>query len=115
RHMDEINLTEGAERFAAIVAAHPNVERILCGHDHRAVETRFAGTLASVAPGVAHQVMFDLDPAHEGALVLEPPAYQLHLYRPGAGIVSHTVYVESFPGPFPFVLDADYPGRGGPG
>jgi Icc protein len=114
RHMDEINLTEGAERLAQLVRAHGRVERILCGHDHRAIDTLFGGTIASVAPGVAHQVAFDLDPAHEGALVLEPPAIRLHLYRPGAGIVSHTVYVERFPGPFPFVLDRDYPGQGGP-
>jgi len=26
-------------------------------------------------------------------------------------IAAHTVYVENFPGPFPFVLDPDYPGR----
>jgi 3',5'-cyclic-AMP phosphodiesterase len=111
-HMDAIGLTEGAERLAEIVRAHGRVERILCGHDHRAIDTLFAGTLATVAPGVAHQVAFDLDPAHEGALVFEPPAYRLHLYRPGAGMVSHTVYVERFPGPFPFVLGPDYPGQG---
>ena len=112
RHMDEIGLTEGAERLADLVRAHGKVERILCGHDHRAIDTLFGGTLASVAPGVSHQVAFDLDPAHEGALVFEPPAIRLHLHRPG-GIVSHTVYVERFPGPFPFVLDRDYPGQGG--
>jgi Icc protein len=110
-HMDAINLTEGSERLADLVHANGRVERILCGHYHRAIDALFGGTLASVAPGVAHQVAFDLDPAHAGALVLEPPAYRLHLYIPHAGIVSHTVYVERFPGPFPFVLDAAYPGR----
>jgi 3',5'-cyclic AMP phosphodiesterase CpdA len=110
-HMDAINLTEGRERLAELVAANGRVERIICGHYHRAIDALFGGTLASVAPGVAHQVAFDLDPAHAGALVFEPPAYRLHLYLPDAGIVSHTVYVERFPGPFPFVLDAAYPGR----
>jgi 3',5'-cyclic-AMP phosphodiesterase len=68
-------------------------------------------TLVSIAPGIAHQVMLDLSEDHEGALVLEPPAYQLHLWRPETGVVSHMAYVERFPGPFPFVLDPDYPGR----
>lgn len=110
RHMDRIRLVEGAERLAAIVARYRNVERILCGHHHRPVHTRFAGTVASIAPSVTHQVALDTNEDHGGALVLEPPAFELHLHRPGAGIVSHMVYVERFPGPFPFVLDGDYPG-----
>lgn len=111
-HMDRINLTSGQARLRELVRAHGRVERILCGHDHRAIDTLFGGTLASVAPGVSHQVAFDLDPAHEGALVFEPPAFRLHLSGVEEGIVSHTVYVERFPGPFPFVLDRDYPGHG---
>jgi len=111
RHMDRIRLIEGAERLAEIVRPHGNVERILCGHHHRAIETRFAGTICSISPGVAHQVMFDITEEHTGALVLEPPAYQLHRYRRETGIVSHTIYIERYPGPFPFVLPAEYPGK----
>ena len=102
-HMDRIRLLEGAERLAEIVRPYRNVERILCGHHHRAIETRFAGTIASISPGVAHQVTFDITEDGPASLVLEPPAYQLHRYRPETGIVSHTVYVESYPGPFPFL------------
>ena len=43
--------------------------------------------------------------------MFEPPAIRLHLYMPEHGIVSHTVYVERFRGPFPFVLDPAYPGK----
>ena len=109
-HMDRIRLIDGAQRLGEIVGAHRNVERILCGHHHRAIQARFGGTIASIAPGVTHQVMLDLSEDHEGALVLEPPAYQLHRYRPDTGVVSHTAYVERFPGPFPFLLDAAHPG-----
>ena len=109
-HMDRIRLLEGAERLAEIVRPYRNVERILCGHHHRAIETRFAGTICSISPGVAHQVMFTIAEDGPAALVLEPPAYQLHRYRPETGIVSHTVYVERYPGPFPFLLGEDYPG-----
>jgi 3',5'-cyclic-AMP phosphodiesterase len=110
-HMDRIRLIAGEEGFAAVVRTHANVERILCGHHHRPIQTRYAGTLASIAPGVAHQVTLDLTPEDPGSLVLEPPAYQLHLWRPETGVVSHMAYVERYPGPFPFVLDADYPGQ----
>jgi Icc protein len=105
-HMDRIRLLEGAERLGEIVRPYRNVERILCGHHHRSIETRFAGTIASISPGVAHQVTFDINEGAPASLVLEPPAYQLHRYRPATGIVSHTVYVERYPGPFPFLSDS---------
>ena len=33
---------------------------------------------------------------------LEPPAFQLHAWRPGTGVVTHTAYPGEHPGPFPF-------------
>jgi Icc protein len=109
RHMDAINL-RNAEAFTAVIARHPQVKRILCGHHHRPITTSVAHTIASIAPSVAHQVEFDLtdDP---GFWNLEPAAFQVHIAMPDAAIVSHTVYVEKFPGPFPFLADPDYPGR----
>ena len=50
---------ENAERLAAIVRRNPNVERILCGHVHRPIQVRFAGTIASVAPSTAHQATLE--------------------------------------------------------
>ena len=55
--------------------------------------------IASIAPSVAHQVEMTLDPDDPGAFVLEPPAYQLHLWDAANGIVSHIALVEEFPGP----------------
>ena len=108
--MDAIRLLDGAQAFAAIVARHPNVERILCGHHHRPIVTRFAGTIAQIAPSVTHAVTLDLAEVSDSTFHMEPPAYLLHSVRPGTGLVTHTAHVERFPGPYPFVLDADYPG-----
>lgn len=110
-HMDKIRLLDGAEELQRIVAANPQVERVLTGHHHRPIQTRWAGTIAQIAPSVAHQMEFSLDPGAEGALVLEPPAFLIHAWIEGTGLVSHQVYVERYPGPHPFVLDADYPGQ----
>ena len=101
RHMDEIGL-EGAEAFGRIVERHPEIERILSGHLHRPIEMRWRGTLASTAPSTAHQVVLDLGPDRAGYFNMEPPACQLHLFDPARGIVSHTSYIGSFPGPYPF-------------
>jgi len=108
-HIDRINL-RNSEQFTAIIARHRQVERIICGHHHRPIVARVAHAIASISPSVGHQVEMSLKPEDAGGFVLEPPAFQLHLWSAAAGIVSHTVYVEDFPGPFPFLTDPDYPG-----
>ena len=109
-HMDRINLRNSAE-FIAVIARHRQVERIICGHHHRPIVARVGHAVASIAPSVAHQVEMTLVPGDAGAFLFEPPAYQLHRWTAADGIVTHTVYVEDYPGPYPFVNDPDYPGR----
>ena len=102
-HMDAIGLpADDCARLAQLIARHPNVERVLCGHLHRAIQRRFAGTLASTVPSPAHQVAFDIAPDAPSAYRLEPPAFQLHAWRAGEGLVSHLVMVDDYPGPYPF-------------
>lgn len=109
-HMDRIRLRDSAA-FVEIVARHPQVERIVCGHHHRVITTKIAQAIASISPSVAHQVEMSLHPDDPGAFIFEPPAYQLHRWTAEDGIVSHTLYVERYPGPYPFLTDPDYPGR----
>jgi 3',5'-cyclic-AMP phosphodiesterase len=111
RHMDRIRLLEGSAELSAILKRHRQILALWCGHNHRPIETVFGGVPASIIAGVAHQVAFHFHDDREGALVLEPPAFKLHHFSAGTGIVSHTVYVEDYPGPFPFVLDPNYPGQ----
>ena len=40
--MDNYSLDDAAA-FAEVVRHHPQIERILCGHLHRAIDRRFAG------------------------------------------------------------------------
>jgi 3',5'-cyclic AMP phosphodiesterase CpdA len=103
-HMDRIILRNAAE-FTAIIAKHRQVERIVCGHHHRSIVAQVAHTICLIAPSTAHQVEMALDPNDPGAFVMEPPAFQIHRWTPADGIVSHTVYVEEFPGPYPFLND----------
>ncbi len=107
--MDAINL-RSAEALAAVLARHRQVERILCGHHHRPIVGRLGHAIVCVAPSVAHQGEVALRD-DRGRFVLEPPAFQLHLCLPDGQIASHTVLVEDFPGPFPYIEDPDYPGK----
>jgi 3',5'-cyclic AMP phosphodiesterase CpdA len=87
--MDGMGL-DGIEALAAVVRRHPQVERITCGHLHRAIVRRFAGTVACTCPATAHQIALDLPPARRLATVMEPPACLLHLWLGEAGgLVSH--------------------------
>ena len=109
-HMDRINL-RNAEAFTAVIARHPQVQRIVCGHHHRPIFAQVAQAIGSISPSVAHQVELSFDPADKGAFNFEPPAFHLHRWSAVDGIVTHTAYVDTFPGPFPFVAAPDYPGR----
>ena len=99
--MDRSGLRNPAA-FAEIVSRHPQIERILCGHLHRAIDRRFAGTVAGTAPSTAHQVALDLDPGGALQFIFEPPGCQLHLWRHGAGLVTHTATFGDWPGPYPY-------------
>jgi Icc protein len=101
-HMDRIGCRDGAA-LAAVVSRHPQVERVLCGHHHRAIQTRFAGTIGSVAPSVAHQMLLDLRDGAPSGFVLEPPGLHLHCWTAASGVVTHQVAIGRFPGPFPFI------------
>ena len=75
---------------------HPHVERIISGHYHRTIHARFAGTIASVCPSVAHQLLLNLLPDADIGFAFEPSAFQLHLWN-GSELVTHTQVVEDFP------------------
>jgi 3',5'-cyclic AMP phosphodiesterase CpdA len=102
-HMDDARLDPvAAGRLAAIVARHPNVERVLCGHVHRSMFVRFGGTIAYAAPSPAHQVVLDLRDGAPSAFTMEPPGFALHRYDPLHGLVTHHAYVDEADGPWPF-------------
>ena len=97
-----MGLMRGAERFGAIVAQHPNIERVLCGHVHRPIQVRWSGTIVSMAPSTAHQATLDLAPDAPLMFSMDPPAVALHDWRPGAGMMTHLSYIGEYSGPHPF-------------
>ncbi len=97
--------------FAKLIARHPEIERVLCGHYHRPIQRRFAGTIGYVVPGTAHQVALDLRPGTENRFVMEPPALALHVWKPGLGMVSHLQPIGDYGPRRDFVLDPAYPGK----
>ncbi|MEO8151752.1 MAG: phosphodiesterase [Rhizobacter sp.] len=99
-HMDAIGLT-GRDEFARVVARHPQVVRILCGHLHRSIFASVGNRLALTCPSPAHQVALDLRPDGPSAFRMEPPGFMLHHWLNGQ-LNTHTVNVGDYAGPFPF-------------
>lgn len=101
RHMDVQNCAGGAQ-LGALLAAHSQVQLVLCGHVHRDISTLWHGTQVSIAPSPAHAVSLDLDPTGPPAYDLEPPACRLVYLSEDGRLVSHLSYIGHFDGPHPF-------------
>ncbi|MCF3936552.1 phosphodiesterase [Acuticoccus sp. M5D2P5] len=97
--MDRVSLTDSAA-LAAVLTRHPNVMRVVCGHVHRTIVGAVGRVPAIAVPGVAHQVHLSLSPEAGPALVMEPPAYGIHIVRDGETI-SHVAYVDDYGPPIP--------------
>lgn len=94
--MDEMELIDAAA-LGDVVARHSHIERILCGHLHRAVQRRYQGTFAQTCPSTSHQVHLLLGDNNELATVREPPEYLLHYWTEQDGLVTHSDYVKDYP------------------
>lgn len=99
--MDGIMLADHAG-LAKVIARHPCVGLVTCGHVHRMIQSRFAGTVGLIAPGIAHQVTFDIRPGAPSRWNMEPPAMLLHRHSREWGFVSHMVYIGDHGADAPF-------------
>ena len=100
-HMDREPF-HNAAALESLIGRHPQVERLLCGHLHRAIQRRFGGSLSCVCPGVSHQIVLDLQPNAPAHFNLEPPGYLLHHWHAEHGLVTHAGVFGEYPGPYPF-------------
>ena len=94
-------LCRDGHRLASLIARYPNVQCIACGHVHRFMALRFAGTLLCTALSTTTAIALRFDPQAAPASHIEPPGLLLHRWTPDTGIVSHLVPIGAFPGPLP--------------
>ena len=86
---DGIRLFEGADRLAALVARHRQVERVGAGHFHRNLQARFGGTICQIAPPVRYMTPAERGDPYDHELDDEPPGFLLHRWIEGSGLVTH--------------------------
>ena len=86
---DRIGLHDG-ELFAGVIAKHPQVARIICGHHHRVVVGQVAHAPVIIAPSSSWTYGLAL---HEGQQIApktaEQPGWMLHVWTAKDGFASH--------------------------
>lgn len=87
--MDTMALRHGVAGFEALIADHPQVQRVVCGHLHRMTLGRVAHAASLSAPSTAHQVALDLAPDAPLAITREPAGWLVHAWGPGLPLVTH--------------------------
>lgn len=78
-HMD-YGGAHGGQELERVIAAHPHVDLVACGHVHRRLVTPWAGTLLSSAPSLTFLAEALLDAGDEPMLhagLPEPPLYRI--------------------------------------
>lgn len=83
----------GSSEIEAVMSRHPQVQLIIAGHAHRPIMKRFAETLVVTSPSTAFQFACDLRDDSQLAVVLEPPAFLVHVWSRETGMLTHFGYV----------------------
>jgi 3',5'-cyclic AMP phosphodiesterase CpdA len=100
-YLDRYRLRD-PEPLAAVLRAFDHVEAVLCGHVHRTMMRRWAGTIVCAGPSTATEIALRLAPDAAPASYLGPRGFLLHRWTEADGLVSHVVDLGRYPGPFPF-------------
>jgi len=85
-----------------VVRRFPQVQILLCGHVHRSMLRRWAGTVVCTSPSTTTQIDLQLAPKALPRSHAGPCGYMLHLWDEAHGLISHTDLFGEFAGPFAF-------------
>jgi 3',5'-cyclic AMP phosphodiesterase CpdA len=86
---DTIGLMD-ADRFARVIARHPQVKRVICGHHHRVAVGQVAHAPVIVAPSTSWTYGLAMHPGQQIApRTSEEPGWMLHAWVPSGGFASH--------------------------
>jgi len=100
-YLDKYRCIE-TEPLEVVLRSFSNIEAVLCGHVHRPMTRRWAGTMVCTCPSTTTEIALQLDLKAQPGSYIGPPACMLHLLNSDHGLVSHTSYIGKYPGPYPF-------------
>jgi 3',5'-cyclic-AMP phosphodiesterase len=85
--LDRMRLVD-ADALGHVIARHRHVERIVCGHVHRAITARWCDTIVTTAPSCIRQFAPTFGPEPSFGVTNEAPAFLVHVWVDGA-LASH--------------------------
>jgi len=85
-----------------IVRSASNIELVLCGHVHRTMLRRWAGTVVCSCPSSTTEIALQLAADAAPASFMGRPGCMLHLWNEAHGMVSHVSHIGKMQGPYPF-------------
>lgn len=100
-YMDRYRYTEPGP-LAAVLSRSGNVELVACGHVHRVMLRRWAGTVVATAPSTTTEIALQFDPDAPPRSHVGPRGCLLHLWTRDGGVVTHASAIGAFDGPYPF-------------
>ena len=75
--------------LGALLRGYDCVEAVICGHVHRPISLRWAGTVVHVSPSSSYQYALELRDGQPLRPVDEPRAIRLLTWLPDSGLVAH--------------------------
>lgn len=77
--------------FEEVIAGHQQVDRIICGHIHRAITREFAGTFVTLAPSTCYGFAYSREKQKTFTDHSEPPGYLIHHWSTETGVTTQSV------------------------
>lgn len=103
--MDFYGIQSGVPRFEALLMKNPQVNRIICGHVHRSIQSVFANRICSIAPAVSFDQAFGFGAEGPTGFSFGSPRYELHKFN-GTNFVSHTMTRDDLTVPIPYPVSS---------
>jgi Icc protein len=100
-YLDHFNLRAPGQ-LEDLLRRFDNIEAVVCGHVHRMMLKRWAGTVVIACPSTTTEIALQLQMTAQPQSYLGPSAYLIHRWEKGQGLVTHLAHVDHAAGPFPF-------------
>jgi len=100
-YMDGFRYLE-PDKLKGVLEKHTNIELVVCGHLHRSMTRRWAGTVVTSCPSTATEIALQLSPAAKTRSIVGPRACLLHHWQRDEGLLTHISNIGRFEGPYPF-------------
>ena len=93
---------EGAGLLGDVVARHPQIERILCGHIHLMAQALWHGRLVMTAPSIGMRLSWSPAAIQTSGFFNSPPAFLWHMHNADGVLITHEFTLDDPEGPFTF-------------